>query len=344
MSFSELAARARGQWDHLVPALAPAPELVEAIQRGHRKHGRCPKHGGENGDAFRVFPDFSETGGACCNTCGVFTSGFALLAWIQEWDWGRVASAVEAYLGGSRSDAPTPRRRTQPKAKPADRAPPMAVLNDLWGDGCGIQGTSAKPLREYLAGRGLDGLSPRPYVRFHPKLLYVDGKTRQLWPGMLARITAPNGRHVGLHRTYLDPWNATKALVRAPKKVLRAKGETLTTSAIRLYPVATTMGLTEGIETAIAVQKATGMPVWATTCATLLRSAVLPDAVEHVVVWADRDAAGRDAAMAAAERFREEGRSVEVRYPRLERKSDWNDVLREQGVEGFPERHRRRAG
>ena len=106
-----------------------------------------------------------------------------------------------------------------------------------------------------------------------------------------------------------------------PKKVLRAKGETLTASAIRLYPVAATMGLTEGIETAIAVHKATGMPV-----------------------WADRDTAGRDAAVAAAERFREEGRTVEVRYPRLDRKSDWNDVLREQGVEGFPERYRRRVG
>lgn len=348
MSFKDLAARASGQWDRVIPALAPDTELVAAIERGHRKHGLCPKHGGENGDAFRVLEDFLDTGGACCNTCGVFPTGFALLQWAQDWDWARVARSVEDYLDGTRGKTSIPRKRPTRKARQVDRGPPHSVLTDLWGFACGIRGTGAGPLREYLKGRGLTQLNPLPYVRFHPKLLYVDGKTKSFWPGMLAQIVSPDRRVIGLHRTYLDPWKGRKAPVRAQKKVLRARGETLTGSTIRLYRGGPRLGLTEGIETAVAVNKATGMPVWATTSATLLRSAVLPPGVRHVVIWADRDPrprpdrepAGREAARAAAARFREEGRTVEIRYPRFGPKSDWNDVLCKQGVDGFPEVHR----
>ena len=211
----------------------------------------------------------------------------------------------------------------------------------MWGFACGIRGTNAEPLRGYLQSRELTRLNPLPSVRFHPKLLYVQDKATQFWPGMLAQIVSPNNRVVGLHRTYLDPWTGHKAPVRVPKKVLRARGETLTGSAIRLYRGGRTLGLTEGIETAIAVQKATGMAVWATTSATLLRSVQLPEGIRCVVIWADRDSAGRDAARIATARFREEGRSVEVRYPQLTGKVDWNDVLCKQGVDGFPECYRR---
>ena len=341
MSFRELAVRAHGQWDRVVPALAPDPDLVAAVERGHRKHGPCPKHGGENGDAFRVLPDFRETGGACCNTCGMFPTGFALIQWMQGWDWARVAQAVEGYLNGTQAKVATPHKRPRPRAKPADRGPRHSVLTGMWGSACGIRGTDAEPLRGYLQSRGLTRLNPLPSVRFHPKLLYVEDKARQFWPGMLAQIVGPDNRVVGLHRTYLDPWTGHKAPVKVPKKVLRARGETLTGSAIRLYCGGRTLGLTEGIETAIAVQKVTGMPVWATTSATLLRSVRLPEGITRVVIWADRDPAGRDAARTATERFREEGRSVEVRYPQLTGKVDWNDVLCKQGVEGFPECYQR---
>ncbi len=340
MSFTELAARAGGQWDRVIPALAPDADLVAAIERGPRKHGLCPKHGGSNGDAFRVLPDFAATGGACCNTCGVFPDGFALLRWAQDWSWADVARAVEAHLDGTDGMPQALRKRLRAAAKPVDRGPPVAVLKDLWAYGCGLRGTGAGPLRAYYAARGLTRLNPLPNVRFHPRLIYLDGKRRTYWPGALAAISGPDGRLVGLHRTYLDPKTCRKAPVEVPKKVLRARGATLRGSAIRLYPGAPVLGLAEGIETAVAVQKATGMPVWATTSATLLQSVVLPTGVRHVAIWADRDRAGSTAARAAADRFRAEGRSVEVRFPRRKRKCDWNDVLLEQGVDGFPERHR----
>ena len=333
----------------MIPALAPDPDLVAAIERGSRRHGLCPKHGGTNGDAFRVLPDFVKTGGACCNTCGVFPDGFALLKWAQEWDWAQVARAVEGYLDGTSGTAPALRKRSRAAKKPVDRGPPVAILKDMWGFACGLRGTSAGPLRAYLVGRGLARLNRMPNVRFHPRLVYVDGRNRTYWPGMLAPISGPDGRLVGVHRTYLDPETCGKAPVAASKKVLRARGATLQGSTIRLYPGAAELGLAEGIETAIAVQNATGMPVWATTSATLMQSVVLPRVIRRVVIWADRDRrpksgrepAGTRAAKAAAERFREEGRTVDVRYPMLQPACDWNDVLLAEGVDGFPERYRR---
>lgn len=346
MSFQDLAARACGQWDRLIPALAPDPEMDAAIERGHRRHGHCPVHGGENGDAFRIYENFPETGGAVCNTCGGFANGFALLVWLQNWTFAQAAKAVEDLLGGDRRDRPRVRKRERPEPKPRRlRGPPLRMLKDLWAQACPYRGTASGPMRQYLAARGLAVRSvngPVPHVRFHPKLLFVDGRKRTYWPGMLARLTDPEGRLVGLHRTYLDPWSNRKAPVRAPKKVLRAKGAELVGSAIRLYPPARVLGLTEGIETAIAVRMATGMPVWATTSGALLQGAWIPAGIEGVVIWADKDPAGRKAAGAAAARMRADGRKVEIRYPKLAQlKSDWNDVLLKSGVDGFPERYRR---
>ena len=346
MSFKQLAARARGQWDQMVPALAPDQEMVAAIERGDRRHGFCPVHGGENGDAFRVYPDFKETGGACCNTCGAFANGFALLVWLKEWSFAQAAKAVEDYLDGTAAPANrvTPIRQRPVRRKPY-KGPPLRVLKNLWAEACPIRGTGAGPLRTYLADRGLalkgHDDSP-PYVRFHPKLLYCDGAKRSFWAGMLACLLDRQGRIVGLHRTYLDPSNGCKAPVRVGKKVLRAKGARLQGSAIRLYRPARVMGLAEGIETAIAVRMATGMPVWATTSAALMKSVVIPRPVQRAVIWADRDKAGKEAAQAANKRLTAQGHVVEIRYPHLPKlKSDWNDALREQGVAGFPERYRR---
>ena len=346
MSFQELAVRAHGQWDELIPALSPDSVMEEAIARGFRRHGPCPVHGGENGDAFRIYENFPETGGAVCNTCGAFANGFALLVWLQNWTYAQAAKAVEDKLGGARRDLPRAVKRERPKSKPKpDRGPPLSMLKKLWAEACPYRGTSAGPMRQYLAARGLAVRSADaalPHVRFHPKLLYVDGKKRTYWPGMLACIIDQEGHLRGLHRTYLNPWSDNKAPVRAPKKVLRAKGAELVGSAIRLYRPGRVLGLTEGIETAIAVQVATGMPAWATTSGALLQSAWVPSFTEGVVIWADKDRAGRDAANTAAERLRADGRKVEIRYPQdLPLKADWNDVLREHGVNGFPERYRR---
>ena len=49
------------------------------------------------------------------------------------------------------------------------------------------------------------------------------------------------------------------------------------------------LGVAEGIGTALAVHCATGMPVWSTINTTMLEGFEIPEGVEMVIVWADKD-------------------------------------------------------
>ena len=84
----------RGRWERVLLALAP--QLKAALERTG-KHVPCPVHGGRDG--FRIFPDVAETGGGICNTCGSFANGFALLMWINGWDFGRTIREVAEQVG-----------------------------------------------------------------------------------------------------------------------------------------------------------------------------------------------------------------------------------------------------
>ncbi len=89
----------------------------------------------------------------------------------------------------------------------------------------------------------------------------------------------------------------------------------------------------------MAVQKATGMPLWAATSATLLKGIRIPKLVKRLVIWTDRDDAGRKAAKEAAGRLSAAGLPVAIHLPQgLPDGSDRLDVLQKQGIEGFPER------
>jgi phage/plasmid primase-like uncharacterized protein len=67
----------RGLWPTIFPLVAP--QLNQAM-RANGDHVPCPVHGGEDG--FRLFPDWRQSGGGICNTCGTFGNGVLLLAWL----------------------------------------------------------------------------------------------------------------------------------------------------------------------------------------------------------------------------------------------------------------------
>jgi phage/plasmid primase-like uncharacterized protein len=99
--------------------------------------------------------------------------------------------------------------------------------------------------------------------------------------------------------------------------------------AVHLAPAAERMAVAEGIETALSVQQATGIPTWAALSAggiERLELPTLPLAAE-VVIAADADEDGLRAANQAARRWLREGRSVRIATPPVGR--DFNDLLRE---------------
>ena len=94
--------------------------------------------------------------------------------------------------------------------------------------------------------------------------------------------------------------------------------------AIRLYAAGETLAVTEGIETALAVHLATGLPVWATCSAGGMARLIVPPEVRLVVICADHDAAGLDAAKALARRLLAEQRHVKILTPDTPG-ADWAD-------------------
>jgi len=198
---------------------------------------------------------------------------------------------------------------SRPRPKPPEGPSPedRARWEALW--------EGAKPhhplLRRYLTARGLS-LEPPPALR----VTFLKGE-----PVMVARVEGEGGL-LGLHLTTLEP----DGRGRREKKL--AKGSRPKGGSIRLFPLEAgqPLALAEGVETALAVREVTGWPVWATIAAPFMKEVVVPPEVKEILIAADHDQAGLEAAHALARRLIREGRKVRLAVPPGE-EEDWLDVL-----------------
>lgn len=139
------------------------------------------------------------------------------------------------------------------------------------------------------------------------------------FPAMVAALITNEGELVALHRTYLERDGHGKARVGAPKKLTTPTHDGATVgTAIRLADPSDQLAITEGIETGLAVQEATGSPTWTSYCAGNMAAIKVPESVRKVTVWADNDTPGLEAAQALADRLTAEGREVRVLIPARE--------------------------
>lgn len=343
LEFKDVKAAASGRWPEILTDLG---KLGEAVERAPR-NVPCPVHGGKDG--FRLFKDFRETGGGICNTCGPQADGFSVLTWVNHWTLGEALKEVAAWLGMDR-DAyrPQPSRPAPPPKVSAPNENARKRLREAWSGSFPIEEERAAPLRAYLLNRGVKPKDLPMDLRFHPALPYFverDGRWKIIGspPAMLAVVRSPDGTAVTLHRTYIT-MSGKKSPVEKPKKMMASviDGE-ISGGAIRLFPHEETLGLTEGIETALAVRCATGMPVWACVSDTMLAYVRLPDEVRRVVIWGDSDGngAGANHAEILKNRLIEQGLDVRIFYPadvHPERKTDidWADILTQYGATFFP--------
>ena len=182
------------------------------------------------------------------------------------------------------------------------------------------------PVTLYLERRGFGGVWPLPAVlRLHRALPYWHGVEKLgTFAAMVAPIIAPDGRTVALHRTYLTP-DGRKADVPDPKKLTGPAGP-LAGACIPLHkPARGCIGIAEGIETALAARMASGVPTVAAYCAGNLAAWRWPPGVQRIVIFADHDKAGREAADALRARTLAARLSCEVLTPTTEG-ADWCDV------------------
>jgi len=182
------------------------------------------------------------------------------------------------------------------------------------------------PCTLYLKRRGLGGMWPLPEVlRFHRGLTYWHGaEMLGTFPAMVAPIMSPGGRMLALHRTYLTA-DGRKADVPSPKKLTGTAGP-LTGACIPLHkPARGCIGIAEGIETSLAAWCASGVPTVASYCAGNLAAWRWPANVQRLVIFADADKAGRDAAGALRSRALAARLRCDVLTPTTDG-ADWCDV------------------
>jgi putative DNA primase/helicase len=265
-------------------------------ESGQSWRGNCPAC--DYARAFALRESKGRPLAYCSNGCSRETLADALQR-VSGGEWKRSAAEPESQ------DAAARRRRATEDAL------------RIWA---GSGGAVNSPADTYLIGRCLPGLAASPALRFRSDCRHPEGGW---YPALVAIVLDGTGAPVAIHRTYLSR-DGHKARV---EPVKASKGP-VWGGAIRLDPAAPEIVLGEGIESSASAGRLLGLPAWAALSAgNLARGLILPPEVRAVMIAADADKAGSEAAEAAATRWRAEGRRVRIARPDRSG-SDFNDLLR----------------
>lgn len=283
-----------------------------------KKHGPCPGCGGR--DRF-FFDNRHGRGDFFCRHCGP-GDGFQLLMRAQGMSF---KDARRLVLRLADLEENEQRATIAPKPVYEPEAPKAAQVTrrvlQLIRESCAIE--DCEPVREYLSSRSLWPLPSGHTLRAHTSVEYWhDKRSIGRFPALLGVVRDVEGETVTAHVTYLEP-SGEKLRDFDPRKILSGMvGRD--GCAVRLMSHGATLGIAEGIETALSASMLHEMPVWAALNTSLLQKFTPPANVERLVIFADRDVAGLEAASKLMERL--QGRvSMEVRTPKSK---DWNDSLR----------------
>lgn len=271
------------------------------------KHAPCPACEGR--DRFR-FDDKDGRGTFFCSHCGA-GDGFKLLQLVKGWSFKQAATEVEAVVGTVQVGVV--------KSAQSDAAK-VEACRRIWRESRAV--VAGDPVSAYLLRRtGIDVVPA--CVRFHPALPYrhEDGSTTR-HPAMVAKVQDADGNGAAIHRTYLT-CDGNKADVPTVKKIA---GSLLPSSAVRLFPASSTIGIAEGIETALSASVRFGVPVWSCISAGGMERWAPSHGTERVIIFGDNDLSGTGQAAAwnLAKRLIAAGIAVEVKIPD-EQGTDWND-------------------
>lgn len=291
------------------------------------KHTSCPICR-DGKDRFR-FADEKGFGSWYCNQCGDGSksgyggTGADLVMRFLKCDFAAAAKHIAPFI----DVAPV----VMPKA--GDKSQSYERAMGLWRGSSPLSGTD--PASLYLARRGIVLDEYPTQLRWVGSAPYShDAKRRTFHPAMLALFVGPDRASKTLHVTYLteDGHKADLEHVRKLAACSVPRG-----GAVRLAPSGETLGVAEGIETALSAMMLHGVPVWATLTAGAMVKFEPPPSVRNVIVFGDHDKTftGQSAAYGLAHRLQVEGkasgRKIDVRIPSDDysgpKGADWNDVL-----------------
>ena len=275
----------------------PLNRIIRRYAEGERRSGGrtfwlCPFHK-EKTPSFSLTPD----GGAfVCFGCGEKGDVFDFIAKIEGLD---LKGAVAFLERNAPATKPTPKPRTvEPDVELKRR---IEAALKIWREAGPVDGT---PVDDYLRNRGITIPTP-PTIKHHPNLIY--SPTGNHFHGMVAAIQATDRRIVAIHRTYLLA-DGRKAQIDRQRMMLGPCGG----NTVRLAAAGPKLALSEGIENGLSFMEATGIPTWAALSAGNLSMVTIPDDVRELVIVADGEDAGREAANQTADRWIREGLKVRI--------------------------------
>ena len=296
---------AKGKWRGILMALG----LPETCLRD--KHGPCPLCASLSN--FRW--DNKDGSGSYICTCGA-GSGMDLAIAYTGKEFREVASLIDGLVGNLKVEAPRPKMTDEQRRD---------ILRDTY--------KATQPIRpgdlahKYLEARGIEELIYPAALRFAPSLRDGDGGTR---PAMVAMVGVHGqDKFVSMHRTFLKPDGSAKAEMAAPRKIMA--GELPDGACVMLseFDSSTggTLGIAEGIETAMSASAIYGIPVWAALNASMLAKWLPPEGCDEVAIFGDNDAkyGGQMAAYTAAHRIAVRGVKTTVTIPPIVGQ-DFNDI------------------
>ncbi|WP_411197262.1 toprim domain-containing protein [Klebsiella variicola] len=300
---------AMGRWSEIFEYYG-----LPAITGKNHFKGECPLCGRKG--KYRC-DNKNGTGSYIC-VCGS-GDGWSLLSGFTGKEFKVLAAEVDQIIGNEYTSDRTrvnPARTTL--AQQRERVSrKFAKLTQLRGTGAD----------SYLKGRGINSL-PAESVRYCDKQP-VDGNNLQ---AIYALATDDKGELCYLHRTLLDGDKKANTGGSA-KKMMKLQEDSYLeyakSVAIRLFPVASTLGIAEGIETALSCHQITKCHTWATMNTAFMKKFRVPAGVKNLIIFADADsnAAGLAAAHVCAEanlKAKNDLETVSVRWPK---QGDFNDLL-----------------
>lgn len=280
-----------------------------------KKNGPCPICGGT--DRYH-FDNKHGRGDFYCRHCGP-NDGFRLVMGFRGVDFAE-ARRIVMSLAGLSDDKPQP-ITPRPAPEPEQPAVPTQRVRNVLRESCQVE--DCEPVIAYLDSRKLWPLPQGHGLRAHPSVAYwQEGQRIGRYPALVAAVRDLCGELVTAHMTYLEP-TGEKLQLFEPRKILSAM-TAREGCAVQLMQHGETLGIAEGIETALSAARLHEVPVWAALNTSLLAKWEPPHTVHKVIVFADRDVAGLDAATKLMERLQERVRLV-IRTPQSK---DWNDALR----------------
>lgn len=189
---------------------------------------------------------------------------------------------------------------------------------EIWDRACPLLGS---PAEGYMAGRGLRVSTSA--LRFQSRTPLGTRHGLLFRPAMIAAVQEA-GRLLAIQRCFLDCEGSRLASdLGNPRRMLgRPCG-----GAVMLWPATETLGLAEGVETAMSAAALLRLPVWATLGAERLDQILIPETVRRLFILPDNDRSGRRGAAKAMYAYSRQGRRVETVWP-PNGMNDWNDVLR----------------